>query len=152
MSGVGEPANVHASAIVVGTTGLVFLGPSGSGKSARALACLAEAHALGLFSALVADDQILVRTAGGVVLAEAPAAIAGRIERRGTGLLAMPYLKTAVVHLVVLCALPGTAERLPEPPEPVMLAGVGPLPALHAGGETATLAMVAACRPDLLRL
>ena len=27
------PANVHATAIVIGTTGLLFTGPSGSGKS-----------------------------------------------------------------------------------------------------------------------
>ena len=31
-----HPVNVHATAIVIGTTGLLFTGPSGSGKSAIA--------------------------------------------------------------------------------------------------------------------
>ncbi|MCF3643194.1 HPr kinase/phosphorylase, partial [Rhizobium sp. TRM95111] len=32
------PVNVHATAIVVATTGIVFVGPSGAGKTRLALA------------------------------------------------------------------------------------------------------------------
>ncbi len=52
--------NIHATAIVVGKTGLLFSGPSGWGKSMLAFTCMTEARRLGLFTALVADDQVLL--------------------------------------------------------------------------------------------
>ena len=57
--------NVHGTAIVIGTTGLLFLGPSGTGKSAVALHCIGQARAQGVFAALVSDDQVLLGDAGG---------------------------------------------------------------------------------------
>ena len=56
---MSRAVNVHGTAIVIGTTGLIFVGPSGSGKTAAALHCIGRAGAHGLFSALVADDQVL---------------------------------------------------------------------------------------------
>lgn len=43
--------NVHGTAIVLGTTGLLITGPSGSGKSALALSCLSEVRHRGRFAA-----------------------------------------------------------------------------------------------------
>ena len=82
-----EAVNIHGTAIAVGTAGLLFLGPSGIGKSSLAFACLASAKQLGLPSALIADDRVLVSRRDGTVIAECPPSIAGLIEIRGTGIL-----------------------------------------------------------------
>jgi len=117
-----RPANVHGTAIVVGTAGLIFVGPSGSGKSSLAFACLAEARALRLSAALVADDQVLVSMDGPDVVADCPPAIAGLIEVRGTGILTLPYRAPAVLHYAVAPVDLAHAERLPPEGERIDLA------------------------------
>ncbi len=143
--------NVHGTAVVVGTSGLIFVGGSGSGKSERAFACLEEAARRGLFSALVADDQVYVAAAGGLVLAEAPPATAGRIELRGSGIARVRTLPRAVLHLAVLCVGPGEPPRLPDGEEAFDLAGVGTLPLLRLPRGAAGLPAIAALFPQLLR-
>ena len=64
--------NLHATAIVVGATGILITGPSGSGKSEMALSLLETARGRGLYSALVSDDQVLVSVQNGRLLAETP--------------------------------------------------------------------------------
>ncbi|WP_337183430.1 HPr kinase/phosphorylase [Shinella sp.] len=106
-------ANVHGTAIVIGATGLLFVGPSGAGKSASALQCLHEARGRGLNAALVSDDQVLVREDGGLLIAQAPASIAGLIEVRGAGIARMETAGEAVLHRAVRPIAPPFAERLP---------------------------------------
>ncbi|MGN6549135.1 MAG: HPr kinase/phosphorylase [Pararhizobium sp.] len=105
--------NVHATAIVAGTRGLLFVGEPGSGKSSTAFACLAEARARGDFAALVADDQVFLDVLNGVAVATAPPAIAGKLELRGGGIVAVPHLSSAVMHLAVRLGDGRGAERLP---------------------------------------
>ena len=66
----GKATNIHGTAIVIGKTGLLFLGPSGSGKSSLAFACLAAAKPLGLSAALVADDQVFITQRDGATIAD----------------------------------------------------------------------------------
>ena len=63
MSG-SEPrgTGIHATAVVYGESGVLILGPSGSGKSALALALLARARDSGLFGALIGDDRVWAAT------------------------------------------------------------------------------------------
>lgn len=110
--------SVHATALVVGETGVLLRGASGAGKSATALALLAMAGDGRLFARLVADDRVALRAVHGRLLAAPHPAIAGRIERRGQGIEALPHLGAAVVGLVVdllpcgeLPRLPGSADR-----------------------------------------
>jgi serine kinase of HPr protein (carbohydrate metabolism regulator) len=116
------PANIHGTAIVVGKTGIVFLGPSGSGKSSLAFSCLAEARSLSLSAALVADDRVLVSERDGEVLAACPPSIAGLIEVRGTGILHLPHVSPTVVQLAVMPVDLATAPRLPEEDERIEVA------------------------------
>ena len=148
----GPRRNVHATAIVVGTTGVLLVGELGSGKSGRAFACLQEAAARGLFAALVADDQVFVSQRGGVILAEAPQATAGRIELRGTGIVEMPSLSRAVLHVAVRCVRAGEAPRLPAEGEEHELFEVGRLPLVRLPKDAPALATLAAGFPDLLRI
>jgi serine kinase of HPr protein (carbohydrate metabolism regulator) len=114
-----QPANIHGTAIVVGDTGLLFLGPSRAGKSSLAFLCLAAARPLGLSAALVADDRVGISKRGAEVWAECPPSIAGLMEIRGTGIVRIPHISPAIMHLAVLPVDPAVAERLPPEDEQI---------------------------------
>ncbi|BBE72280.1 HPr kinase/phosphorylase [Oharaeibacter diazotrophicus] len=107
-----EPT-VHAGAILIGDVGILIRGPSGSGKSALALALIERARQRGRLGALVADDRVILAVHGGRLVARAPATIAGLVERRGRGIEARDHEPACVVRLVV--DLVETVERMPEP-------------------------------------
>lgn len=97
---------IHASAVEIGGQGLLILGPSGTGKSALALALM------GLGARLVADDRVILRAEGRHLLADCPSAIRGRIEARGIGILrADPAGPVPVAQVVDLGQ--AETERLP---------------------------------------
>lgn len=114
-----ESANIHATAIVIGKTGLLFLGPSGCGKSSLAFSCLTAAKPLGLAAALVADDRVLITEHDGSIIAECPPSIAGLMEIRYTGIVRLPYVQKAEIHLAIRPVDPATAERLPPEDEQI---------------------------------
>lgn len=145
--------NVHGTAIVVGTTGLLFIGRSGSGKSAVVLHCLDEARSRGLFSALVSDDQVLVSVDGGRAIARAPQAIAGLAELRGAGIVRVPAIEAAVLHRAVTLILPPVAERLPPEGETAeILPGLRlPLTRLPLFPGCCAFSALAAIHPEILR-
>lgn len=116
-----ERFNIHATAIVVGTTGLIFTGSSGSGKSELAFAFLVGARRRGLFHALVADDQIFVSNQNGRVLAERPDAIAGLMELRHSGLVSVKSIPAALMCYAVTPVADKTSERLPPEREVLTL-------------------------------
>lgn len=109
----GGEINIHATAVVVGTAGLLFVGPSGSGKSALAFACMSEARAHGRFAALVADDRVLVSRFGEHLLARCPPPISGLIELRHGGIAEVERLPSALMHVAISPVDGATAERLP---------------------------------------
>lgn len=93
--------NIHATGLVLGGTGLILRGPSGSGKSLLALELLDEWEARGLGASLVSDDRIDIEvTAAGLVM-HAPRSIEGLIELRGRGIVSRPFVRQAPLHLVV---------------------------------------------------
>jgi serine kinase of HPr protein (carbohydrate metabolism regulator) len=98
---VSERTNVHATGLVLGRTGLIMRGPSGSGKSLLALMLLEAWRGRGEPSRLVADDRVDLEVARSGLIMHAPAAIAGLIELRGRGIVKRPHLAKAAVHLVV---------------------------------------------------
>lgn len=107
-----EPS-VHATCVVIGEAGVLIRGPSGSGKSSLAAALLDHGAARGLFARLVADDRVRLEAGHGRLIASAPEAIAGLIERRGLGVTPAPHLPRALVRLVV--DIEDAPERMPEP-------------------------------------
>jgi HPr kinase/phosphorylase len=84
---------VHATAVSFAGRALLLLGPAGSGKSALALQLMA------LGAGLIADDRTVLSLRDGHPVASAPAAIAGRIEARGLGILAAEPAPPAPVAL-----------------------------------------------------
>ncbi len=88
-------AMAHATSIAIDTAGVLITGPSGSGKSSLALALMS------LGARLIADDCTILRKDGEILWASAPAAILGRIEARGVGLLAAETCPAAPLRLIV---------------------------------------------------
>lgn len=101
--------NLHATCIAFAGRAALLLGPSGAGKSDLALRAIAAG------AVLVADDQVLLATERGRLIARPPPAIAGLIEVRGIGLVRYPYLRQAPVCLAVALLPSDQVPRLPEP-------------------------------------
>jgi serine kinase of HPr protein (carbohydrate metabolism regulator) len=106
------PETLHADAVArwtsAGWRGVLITGASGAGKSDLALKLIGRGWRL------VSDDYSHVWVSGGAAWATAPERIAGLIEARGLGILAVPARLTARIGLVVAC-VEGSVERLPEP-------------------------------------
>ncbi len=143
------PVNIHATAIVIGTKGLLFTGPSGSGKSMLAFTCIAAARRQGTFAALLADDQVLVSRHGDHLLATRPEPIAGLIELRGSGIAHVESLSAAALDLAVeIISLPED-ERLPPENERFRIPGLGDLPLVRIWrGAADPLAVLTAFASD----
>jgi serine kinase of HPr protein (carbohydrate metabolism regulator) len=104
----------HGTAIVVGNTGLIFVGPPGSGKSSLALQTLFSARLAGHFAALVSDDQVFLEAVNGEVRASTPATISGMIELRGSGIGKVKSVAEAVLHHAVRLVEVHSENRIPE--------------------------------------
>ncbi|TDK30406.1 HPr kinase/phosphorylase [Rhizobium deserti] len=140
--------NIHATAIVVGTRGLLFTGPSGSGKSMLAFACLAAARRQGAFAALVADDRVLVSRHGNQLIASSSPSIAGLMELRGSGIVEVESLSSAVLDLAIQVVSLADAERLPPEKERFKLPPLGELPLRRLPSNALEpLAVIAALMP-----
>lgn len=147
---VASDTSIHATAIVCGSTGLLFVGASGSGKSSTAFACLAAARARGWNAALVADDRTCLSVRGGRCVASCPEPIRGLIEMRGTGIVPLPRVDRAVIDLVVALDVPSAATRLPPESETFSCNGIVlPLLRLWPIGAADPLSCILAGRPEL---
>ncbi|MEM1419003.1 MAG: hypothetical protein AAF661_03430 [Pseudomonadota bacterium] len=114
--------------------GALIRGPSGAGKSTLAVRLIA------LGGKLVSDDQTTLRRQGDAVLATAPAAIAGLLELRGTGLLRLPYEQSASISHVVDLSPNGqpAPERCPAPRNTHLLDMRFPLLCMRESSATAS--------------
>jgi serine kinase of HPr protein (carbohydrate metabolism regulator) len=146
------PANVHGTAIVIGTRGFLFIGPSGTGKSAVALHCIGEAHARGLFAALVSDDQVFVSETNGRLIARAPESIAGLAEVRGAGIVAVKTIEAAVLIRAIRPMEPPFTERLPPEGETVTVLPslLLPLTRLPLFPSVSAFSTLVAIHPEIL--
>lgn len=117
-----ETLMMHATCVVVSDKGVLIKGASGSGKSGLALQLIA------LGAILVADDQTLLTRREGELIANAPSAIAGLIEARGIGLIALPFATDVAVTLVVDLDL---IECIRLPTSHTQMVMDMPLPCLH---------------------
>jgi HPr kinase/phosphorylase len=117
--------SLHATAVIHGESGVLILGPSGSGKSALALALMARATGAGAFCALIGDDRVFVRKRGDRLIAWGAANMAGVIERRMAGLVAVRHEPAAIVRLAVeLCERGRRWPRIPDDDAGLVVGGV----------------------------
>jgi serine kinase of HPr protein (carbohydrate metabolism regulator) len=107
--------NIHATGLVLGTTGMILRGPSGAGKSLLALELIDEWEMRGETAKLVSDDRIDIEAGKTGLVMHAPKAIEGLVELRGRGIVSRPFVAKADAHLVV--DLVSTLERMVEEDE-----------------------------------
>jgi serine kinase of HPr protein (carbohydrate metabolism regulator) len=132
--------NIHASCVAIGGKGVLILGGSGTGKSDLALRLVDEG------ARLVADDRCDLYLRQGKLHARPPATIAGLMEIRGIGIIAMPHVKNTMVTMAVRLSQ-ARAPRLPEPVfylPPLKIAGKIPLIVVNAAAASATARIRAA--------
>jgi hypothetical protein len=145
----GDGGTMHATAIVVAETGILFVGPSGSGKSSMAFACLVAAVSRGWNAALVADDRTCLSVQSGRCVASCPEPIRGKLELRGGGIAHLERTGRAVMHLAVAPGPPSLESRLPPDGEIFACHGVElPLQRLWHDGAADPLAALCALQPD----
>ncbi|HVW75292.1 MAG TPA: HPr kinase/phosphatase C-terminal domain-containing protein [Rhizomicrobium sp.] len=107
MADAGQSANIHASCVAIGRSGVLLLGKSGSGKSDLALRLIDDG------AVLVADDRTILSVEKGALYARAPASIAGLMEVRGLGIIRFP--RRAKVRIALAVQLGREGARLPGP-------------------------------------
>jgi serine kinase of HPr protein (carbohydrate metabolism regulator) len=122
---------VHATSVALRLSrswhAVLLRGPSGTGKSDLALRLIDEG------ARLIADDQTHIARERRILVATAPAAIAGKIEVRGVGIVDLPrrqLLSRAPIALLVDLVPPVRIERLPDPAEETLEGVTLPLLAL----------------------
>ena len=97
---------LHATAVAIDGRAVLLEGQSGTGKSDLALRLIDRG------ATLISDDYTLLVRSGDALLARNPGAMAGRIEVRGLGIVALPHVADIPVGLVV--RLGGETMRMPE--------------------------------------
>lgn len=90
-----QTTQIHGTCIVAENAAALFIGASGTGKSATALRMIA------MGARLIADDQVIVTRDGEKLFASCPEGFAGMIEARGIGLLTVPHQAKAEVKVIV---------------------------------------------------
>ncbi len=125
----GAAINLHASAVQLGGKGVIISGASGSGKSALALELLRQVLRDGGDAWLIADDRVDVERRADELIAAPPAALAGLIEVRGSGIHPIKHISFARLHLAVELVEEPHALRMP-PQAPKLLAHGIALPCL----------------------
>ena len=100
---------VHGTCVAFGRRGVLLRGEPGAGKSDLALRFVALPPEAEERPALVADDQVWIAAGDkGALMASPPAALAGKIEVRGLGIVEVPFLPEAELKLV--CDLVGETD------------------------------------------
>ncbi|QJU59703.1 aldolase [Sphingomonas sp. AP4-R1] len=113
---------LHATCVAIDGRGVLILGPSGAGKSDLALRLIDRG------AVLVSDDGVEIRIEGDRPLARAPHTIAGQMEVRGLGIVAMPALAEAPVALCISLTAP--RDRMPPDPLPTTPVAARAIPTL----------------------
>lgn len=130
---------IHATCVAIDGRAVLLCGASGSGKSDLALRLIDRG------AELVSDDQVLLVRDGDRLRASPPAPIAGKIEVRGIGILAMPHRVAMPVSLLV--QLDDPIERLPLDERSRAFAGIEvPVIALRAFEASAPIKVELALR------
>ncbi len=88
-------SQIHGTCVAVEGAAALFVGASGSGKSATVLAMIA------LGAELVADDQVILTREDQTLRANCIEGFEGMIEARGIGILKVPFVRDIPVTVVI---------------------------------------------------
>lgn len=131
MSEASAPA-VHATVVAIGEWAVAILGPSGSGKSDLAMRLIDRG------ATLVGDDYVHIRSVNDMPWASPPPALAGKLEVRGIGIVAVSHVETAMIRLCLSLGTQG--ERMIDTWPMIELDGFA-IPCLKLNGFEASAPM-----------
>lgn len=97
---------VHATTLAINGHGVMLVGPSGAGKSDLALRLIDRG------ATLVSDDYTEITRDDDSLVATPPELIAGQMEIRGVGIVAVPFISSITVQLMV--ELGDEVDRMPD--------------------------------------
>ena len=122
------PITLHASCVALGDRGVLILGSSGAGKSDLILNLIDQpGYGTGdelIRVRMVSDDQTVIERRGDALFASSPQSIAGLLEIRGQGIVAVDHVPEARLRLVVRLIPAVEIERLPATTHIHRIAGV----------------------------
>lgn len=133
------PPSIHASAVSLPLGGVMFIGPSGSGKSSLA-AHLIETHE----ARLIGDDRLTLTAENDRLIAASPQNLHGLLELRGLGIVHYPAVKAGAIDLVVDLVARKQVPRLAERQVYTVAGVTRPLIKLHAFDTAAAATLKAA--------
>ncbi|MES2338618.1 MAG: aldolase [Pseudomonadota bacterium] len=107
---------IHASCVAIDGVAVLIEGRSGAGKSDLALRLIDRG------ATLVSDDYTMLMRRDGELIARPPVNLAGKIEVRGIGILAMDHVADVPVRLIV--AIVEAPPRMPADGRMRQIAGV----------------------------
>lgn len=104
---------IHGCAIVLGSTGILLRGKSGSGKSSLCHDLVKDWQRQDKYSSWVADDQVTVRQEKGTLIASCPPSIKGLVEVRFLDLTNIAFQDQMIIDFVIELVEDSELERLP---------------------------------------
>lgn len=106
--------NRHCCVVEIDGFGMLLEGPSGAGKTSLALGLLEHSMLSERPAGFVCDDQAIIGTQDGKLIAKAPLQTSGMVEIRGYGVVQIANQPEAVIRLVVKLVSDEEVERMPQ--------------------------------------
>jgi HPr kinase/phosphorylase len=109
---------IHGNCVALNGKCVLIRGKSGSGKSDLTLQLIDSAgFGIGdqpIHGRLVADDQVILTRVDDYIVANPPKTLAGKLEIRGQGIVALPWVANLQLALVVDLTAQSEIPRMPE--------------------------------------
>jgi len=106
--------NHHCCALEISGKGILIEGASGSGKTSLMMGLLEKAKLENVDASFICDDQAILNVQDDVLIANAPKAIAGKLELHGYGIIDSANISSTRISLVVRILPDETIERMPD--------------------------------------
>jgi len=131
---VNEPKTqqVHATAVAIGSSGILITGSTGSGKSDLALRLIDRG------AVLISDDQVILSKPSNAIILSAPTNIAGKMEVHSLGIIDVPHKDDLPLKLKVI--LNAEPERFPMDAQSETILG-SVTPVIHVNATEASAAI-----------
>lgn len=124
----GTTALIHVTSVAIDNQAVLLMGKSGAGKSDLALRLIDRG------AQLISDDYTRCQRRDGQLFAFAPPTIAGKMEVRYIGLVAIPHVHNVPVALAI--SLDDKPQRMPDQSVQIDILGISlpvfPLDAFEA--------------------
>ncbi|MER0239936.1 hypothetical protein [Fulvimarina sp. MAC8] len=106
--------NVHGTALIVGTAGILIRGPAQSGKTSLCISLLRRAGSISQNAYLIADDRVDLERTDEAIVMVAPRSIKGLVEIAGVGIVPEETAESAQLSLIIDLIASEGRRRMPD--------------------------------------